>query len=567
MTETEHYHEAAKALNTEKGEEEDDVMERIIVHIGDMGTYQRWLVAAMLPFAVAMAFSYSVQMFIAATPQQHWCKVPELQVLSVELRRNLSVPFTDEPPGWDRCMMYDTNYTQVLSTLTRPPTGTPVVPCRYGWEFLFDDIPYSTVINEREWVCDRAAYAPFAQSVYFVGSLFGVAFFGFLGDKYGRLPAFIGANIIGFIGSISTIFTVGAWDFALSRFVTGVSNDAGYTMIYIIILEFIGARHRTWVSNAVLGIGCTVAQVLLPWMAIKMADWRTLTVVTSIPFVLALATPWIVPESVRWLSSSGQVKRALKILRRFERINNTKIPQDVIDEFVATSNKKRESNESLTALFQSPRLRNCLFVLILVSIIASIGIDAIIRLSENIGSSLFVTFAASSAAELPALALVTVTLDRFGRRAVIAATLLLTSVFSFMCAAIPRGIFQAIVAVTLRFFVNMSFSALLQLGPETLPTPVRSSGNSLIHLTVFLGTVVSPYVVYSGTIWVPLPLITIGVISIVGTLASLLLPETKGQPMPQTLADGERLVAQNMLCGRFEIDEETEKLPPLKEKS
>ncbi|XP_013193570.2 organic cation transporter protein [Amyelois transitella] len=560
MTDEKSYREAAIALNSEKQNE--DIMERIIVHLGEMGTYQRWLVVLMLPFGAAMSFNYCIQIFIAATPQEYWCKVPELQALDVELRRNLSIPFTDDPPGWDRCQMFAANYTEVLATLTRPANDTPLIPCRHGWEFLFNDIPYSTIINEREWVCDRAAYAPFAQSVYFMGSLVGVVIFGFLGDAYGRLPAFIGANIIGFIGNIATLFTVGEWDFVLIRFIAGLANDACYVMIYIIVLEFIGSRHRTWVTNFTMGLSCAGAQVLTPVLALWLKNWRTLLIVTSCPSLLALAMPWIVPESVRWLASSGNVKRALKILKRFEKINQAEIPEDIIDEFILTSNKKLESDESLKAVLRSPKLRNCLLVLVLVGIIVSVGIDSIIRLSENIGSNLFVTFAASSFAELPALALVAVTLDRFGRRPVIVTTLALTSIFAFLCTFIARGVFQAFLAVTLRFFVNMALSVLTQLSPEVLPTPVRSSGNSLIHLTMFMGTVVSPYVVYSGTVWGPLPLVIIGVTSIVGTLLSLLLPETTGRPMPQTLADGERLVAENMLCGRAEHDDED--LPPLK---
>lgn len=44
--------------------------------------------------------------------------------------------------------MYDANWTQVLANLTPPDPGTPVVPCRDGWEFLYEDIPYSTVVSE-----------------------------------------------------------------------------------------------------------------------------------------------------------------------------------------------------------------------------------------------------------------------------------------------------------------------------------------------------------------------------------------------------------------------------------
>ncbi|XP_060810349.1 organic cation transporter protein [Amyelois transitella] len=566
MTDTLVLQEAASALNVEEKEEDGDVMEKIIHHIGEMGTYQLLLVVFMLPFIATWAFSYAVPMFILATPQEHWCKVPELQNLTLEMRRNLSIPFTDEPPGWDRCQMFAANYTEVLATLTRPANDTPLIPCRNGWEFLFNDIPYSTIINEREWVCERASYAPFSQSMYFAGSLLGVTFFGWLGDTYGRLPAFIGANIMGLIGNIATIFTVGRWDFAIARLVAGTANDACYLMMYLIILEFIGSRHRTWVSSAAGVLGGAGPLMLTPVLALWLKNWRTVVVATTAPGLLALVTPWIVPESVRWLASNGKVNRAVAILKRFERINKKEIPEDVLNEFIISSNNKRMTDESLLALLRSPKLRKCVIVLIVVTIVGGVGIDAVVRMSESIGSDFFVTFAISSFAEVPALALITVTLDRFGRRAVIATTLAIGSVFSFICAFVPRGLTQALIAVTVRLFVNMAISGSAQLAPELLPTPVRSSGNSFIHVTAYMATILSPFIVYSSTIWLPMPLVTIGVLSSVGALCSLLLPETKGQPMPQTIMDGERLVAANMLCGKAEFDDEPEELPTLKEK-
>lgn len=46
----------------------------------------------------------------------------------------------------------------------------------------------------------------------------------------------------------------------------------------------------------------TLASCLLPWIAWFLADWRWLAVVTSAPLALAIATPWLVPESARYFS-------------------------------------------------------------------------------------------------------------------------------------------------------------------------------------------------------------------------------------------------------------------------
>lgn len=63
-----------------------DVLESVLYHVGDMGRYQKLLFLAMLPFGFFFAFIYFVQMFIAVTPSNHWCRVPELQHLELEIR-------------------------------------------------------------------------------------------------------------------------------------------------------------------------------------------------------------------------------------------------------------------------------------------------------------------------------------------------------------------------------------------------------------------------------------------------------------------------------------------------
>lgn len=66
--------------------QEHDIMEQILEHLGGMGTYQRYLFFMMMPIMFIYSFVYGVQMFVAATPQQHWCRVPELMHLDVDLR-------------------------------------------------------------------------------------------------------------------------------------------------------------------------------------------------------------------------------------------------------------------------------------------------------------------------------------------------------------------------------------------------------------------------------------------------------------------------------------------------
>ncbi|KOB77356.1 Organic cation transporter [Operophtera brumata] len=119
-----------------------------------------------------------------------------------------------------------------------------------------------------------------------------------------------------------------------------------------------------------------------------------------------------------------------------------------------------------------------------------------------------------------------------------------------------RSIPQLVLALMVRFCINMSVGVQIQLGAEMLPTGLRAMGTSLIHITLYVATAISPFVVYSGRIWHGLPLIILAVLGLVGGGASLLLPETKGKPMPQTIADGEQLIRENTLYGKPEKEQQ-----------
>lgn len=58
----------------------------LLPHIGDFGLYQKILFLLMIPFAFFVAFVYFSQIFMTLVPEEHWCRVPELEHLSLEAR-------------------------------------------------------------------------------------------------------------------------------------------------------------------------------------------------------------------------------------------------------------------------------------------------------------------------------------------------------------------------------------------------------------------------------------------------------------------------------------------------
>ncbi|XP_053683422.1 organic cation transporter protein-like [Sabethes cyaneus] len=551
----------------------------LLPHIGEFGRYQKILFLLMIPFAFFVAFVYFSQIFMTVVPEEHWCYVPELEHLSVEERRALAIPiqyehgteFDDGAASYSKCSMYAVNFTEVLANNIRKADPTwPTQPCQHGWEYNFTDVPYKTAATDFEWVCEYSYLSTLSQSIFFVGAIVGGLLFGWIADRYGRIPALVGCNVIGFVAGVWTAFVLNFWQFALCRFLVGFAFDNCFTMMYILVLEYVGPKWRTFVANMSIALFFTAASCGLPWIAYYIADWKLFAIVTSAPLLLAIFTPFLVPESARWLVSQGKVDKALRILKKFERINKKTIDAKVYQEFSDSCVRLQEeeavnSNYSVLDLFKTPRLRNITILLIVIWMAISLVFDGHVRNVGSLGLDLFFTFTVAAATELPADTFLTLTLDRWGRRWLACGTMVASGVFSLLATAVPMGAYSATLAILGRFSVNISYNIGLQYAAELLPTVVRAQGVAFIHIMGYVASIVAPFVVYLTHISPSMPLIVLGIIGVVGGVLSLFLPETLGHDLPQTLADGEDFGRGQKIwdfpCMTKKIDDDVGDLP------
>lgn len=311
------------------------------------------------------------------------------------------------------------------------------------------------------------------------------------------------------------------------------------------MLEYVGPRWRTFVANMSIAIFFTIAACILPWIALYVADWQLLTLVTSAPLCLALLTPWLVPESARWLVSRGKIDKALGILKSFEKINHAEVKPEIYDQFKksCTQLQKEEaanSNYSILDLFKTPRLRRITLLFIVIWMAISLAFDGHVRNVGALGLDVFVTFTVAAATEMPADVMLTFTLDIIGRRWYAFGSLVLSGCFSLLSTMFPIGIYSAIMAIIGRFWINISYNIGLQYVAEVLPTVVRAQGVTFVHIMGYVSSIVAPFVVYLSYIHITLPLVILGLISIGSGILCLFLPETLNEELPQTLDDGEQ---------------------------
>ena len=87
-------------------------------------------------------------------------------------------------------------------------------------------------------------------------------------------------------------------------------------------------------------------------------------------------------------------------------------------------------------------------------------------------------------------------------------------------------------------FIHFSSYTILNLfSAEQFPTVVRGVGVGFTLVISRIGTILAPYVLLLG----PHAPVLFGIAALAAGLSSLILPETLGKPLPETIADGEEL--------------------------
>ncbi|XP_076673161.1 carcinine transporter isoform X2 [Andrena cerasifolii] len=442
-----------ESMKAEEGERPKiNTFDDILPYIGEASRYQCFLFIVLLPFTFAYAFLYFTQFFITLLPAEHWCTVPELDSwnLTDHEKIALSIPSAtmeelrmEGATTFSRCSMYDVNYKEKLENGIRiADPSWPVKSCQHGWTFNLTMIPYKSIAVELEWVCDHAFLGSAAQSAFFLGSIIGGLIFGYMADHYGRIPALVACNSIGFIASVGTAFCNSFWSFCLARMVVGTSFDSCFNVLFIIVIEYVGPKYRTLVANMSFGLYFAAAASLLPWIAYWIADWRVLSMTTACPMIVAFIGPWIVPESARWYITSGRVDKAIEMLKKFAVVNGKEVKQEIFDEFEKSCKSMIEKDKShnqytVLDLFKLPRLARITTTLIVYWLLMGWVFDGHVWNMKLLDPDVFTSFSLASLTELPAAVLLAVFLDRWGRRWMGFASMLICGIFSFLALATP----------------------------------------------------------------------------------------------------------------------------------
>uniref|UniRef100_A0A3P8UYW1 Solute carrier family 22 member 3 n=1 Tax=Cynoglossus semilaevis TaxID=244447 RepID=A0A3P8UYW1_CYNSE len=510
----------------------DDLLEEA----GAFGHFQKRIFCVLCLLSMPFAAVYVGIVFQGFTPN-HWCRLSggaaaaevmeeKMQECGWSLEEALrkSVPLVnvsgDVQPS--SCLQYQVDWNS--TTLGCDPTdvdlrGAPVSRCKDGWSYGYKG--RSSFVTEFHLVCEDAWFVDLFQSTINVGFLAGSFAFGYFADRFGRKISFLVSNILNAVSGLALALAPNYVSVLVFRTIFGFGTKGGWMIAYVFMTEIVGVKHRKTVG-ILFQMFFSVGLLILPLIAYFITDWRWLQVALSAPYVLFLAYYcWIIQ----------QIRANLKLASKLK--NNQR---------ALTCDEGDSSSASLLDLFRTPKMRKHTLILMFNWFTSAVVYQGLVMRVGITGGNIYLDFFISSLVEFPAAFLILFTIERVGRRLPFATANFAAGASCFITAFIPDSLLwlKTAVACVGRLGITMAFEMLVFVNIELYPTTVRNLGVSVCSTLCDIGGIIAPFLLYRlAAVWLELPLIIFGLLAFIAGAVVLMLPETRGVRLPETIHDVE----------------------------
>eukprot|EP00164_Ancoracysta_twista_P004372 GFYU01005894.1.p1 GENE.GFYU01005894.1~~GFYU01005894.1.p1 ORF type:complete len:517 (+),score=126.48 GFYU01005894.1:199-1749(+) len=387
--------------------------------------------------------------------------------------------------------------------------------CGFGWmtdNLVIGTIPLVIPQLHSLWDLSKATQGLMA-TCSFTGMALGSLVWGWIGDRYGRKPAFFGTVLCTSTAAVVTALSVNVYMFAVMVFLTGFGVGGNLPLDGIMISEFVHKDKRgeilsllstCWALGSLLA--AIVAYVTIPWMSLEMG-WRMMYfVIAAVNLMLILGRRGI-PESPRWLLSQGRNEEALAILKHIATVNGCEDVSKI--EFVEQQTGESDIEETTSlvgtqgvadkgSLGNLAYLRQLLrdlfsrshYLYLITPLLWYVwGMTAYSYSAFNVflptlmeskgikdNSSLYESTVIYSAAALPGSIVAAYLVGTFlGRRYTMLMSILVNGACIYVFALVSTKDMLTTVAAIQQFFAAVMFSAIYTYTPEAYPTSIRSS--------------------------------------------------------------------------------------------
>ncbi|MBZ3891270.1 Solute carrier family 22 member 9 [Sciurus carolinensis] len=371
-----------------------------------------------------------------------------------------------------------------FSNMSEPDTE----PCMDGW--VYDRSSFlSTTVTEWDLVCESQSLNSVAKFFFMAGMLIGSIVCGYLTDRFGRRLlltwSLFQLAVAETCAALAPTFLV----YCSLRLLAGMSTTTILTNTVLLIVEWTTPKYQAMGATMVVLSG-NLGQSMIGGLAYGIRNWHTLQLVVSIPiFFLFIFSRWV-SESARWLIINNKPEEGLQKLKKAARLNGMETSADALT-------------------------------------------------MEHLATNVFLVQILLGAVGIPANYISIWTLNHKGRRISLFFFISMVGIYFLVIIFLPEEMqTMRIILTTLGGGLSSaSISCSVTFSNELLPTVIRATGLGIIGVCTNLGAALAPLLMILQTYAAPIPWVIYGASCILAGLTVLLLPETRNQPLPDSLQD------------------------------
>ncbi|KAB0802122.1 hypothetical protein PPYR_04308 [Photinus pyralis] len=461
---------------------------------------------------------------------EFWCKPPESyqNMSATQWKSLISLTAENSHKGSSgSCMILDILNENVTS----------LIPCEWGYEYNREYVK-SNMITEWDFVCDRQYLVYIFRALTMVSLSLGGFVFGFAADRFGRSRALLLAIIC---RSIFGIVSTAARDFHLFfflRFCLAFFDRGALIIGLVMCVELVAGKWKT-IIPILYELPLAFGLIIMSIMTNFIRDWRIAQAALYFMSAICIICHRIVPESPKWLLTVGRDAEASKILEKAGELNGVDpmVVRSMVESFCVFSEDQRTPN--FTALCTNTYLRKRLALGCLNGLIIFTVMYGQSQHFGELSSNPYLNICLQGVLALIGIMLSCILVVVLNRKLAIMIASGCCGVFTLALLAIPRDMHQVRGAIGgIAFVASIVCIAPIQpLVAELFPTVIRNSGYGIFSIFMSIGALIAPSIISIGDVVWYLPLVILGVISLMEAVIIVFLPENPKQALPQTVEE------------------------------
>lgn len=397
-------------------------------------------------------------------------------------------------------------------------------------------------------VCAWTDWLSYSQTLYMVGMLLGSLVGGAISDRYGKRPVLLVCVCLHAVCGLVPAVLHQPLVYLAVRCLTGVCCCCINICSFSLAVEWTRPAARLWPPAFLpfcFSLG-TMGGAPLAWLS---PTWRQLHLSLALPQLLCLPLYISIPESPRWLL----LKRRTDVLDRYR--GNSPADKQCLDLLLdsawcdlqkATEVQKvpppgGHAPNDITH-FRHPTVLLRLFIMSYLSAASALTYFGICMNIGSFGVGVYSAQFFSGLSEAPCLL---VPLARLGRRPLSMLALFLSGAACFLSLLLSRYNGEPVLVMSLALLGKLCILAAIFISIlysiELFPTVVRQRCVSMVNLSFRLGCLVNSLVPSNPDGAISLAaMVVYSSGPIMGCGLCLLLPETSGVPLPDSVEDCDR---------------------------